>query len=29
MLLIASNDEDENPFEILPTGMRATPQLDA
>ena len=27
-LLIASNDEDENPFEIALTGMRATPQLD-
>ncbi len=28
-LLIASNDEDENPFEIALTGTRATPQLDA
>ena len=28
-LLIASNDEDENPFEIALTGTRATPELDA
>jgi hypothetical protein len=28
-LMIASNDEDENPFEIALTGTRATPQLDA
>ena len=28
-LSIASNDEDENPFEIALTGMRATPELDA
>jgi uncharacterized delta-60 repeat protein len=28
-LLIASNDEDENPFEIALTGSRATPLLDA
>ena len=28
-LLIATNDEDENPFVIALTGSRATPQLDA
>ncbi len=28
-LLIASTDEDENPFEIALTGTRATPELDA
>ncbi len=28
-LNIASNDEDENPFDINLTGMRATPELDA
>ena len=29
ILNVASNDEDENPFEIALTGTRATPELDA